>query len=338
MIRFGEPLWFLALLIPLLLFFLDLLLRKTRENARSQFASQHLWKFLSPARSTASRRWKRIFYLAALFFLVIALANPQIGTRYEEVKREGIDIFLLIDVSRSMDTQDIRPSRLIKTRYELSRFLEGLQGDRIGIIPFAGTAYPLCPLTLDYSAAAMFLDLMDTKLIPTPGTAIGEAIQTALASLPEADGRSQAIVLVSDGEDHEGGVEDIAAEAGKKNIPIFSIGMALQKGDPIPEAGATGQKSGWKTDDDGRIVTSRLNEELLRKIASASGGKYFRATQGGSEFRSVYRHLFGMDREELSARRITDYKDRFQPLLIIVLILLVMEFAIPNVKKIRTAQ
>ncbi len=338
MIRWAEPLWLFGLIIPLALLLFDLLGHKPRRKEREKFASLSLWPQIAVGRSNSLRRAKRILVWIALTMLVIGLANPQVGTRYEDVKREGIDLYILVDVSRSMDTQDIRPSRVAKTRYELKRFLDGLMGDRVGVIPFAGTAYTLCPLTLDYAAAGMFIDLLETDLIPTPGTALKEAITSALESFPDEEGRGQAIVLVSDGEDHEGGAIDAAKEAAKRGIPIFTIGMALEKGDPIPEYSKEGQPSGWKTDDEGHIVTSRLNEQMLREIASTSGGYYFRTTQGGDAFKSAYRKLFKLDRKEMSERQVTGYEDRFQLFLGLALLLLVIEMLIPLGTKTRLAK
>ena len=329
MILWGESIWLIALIAPVAMLLLELVLRVRAGRERSAFASASLWPRLAPGRSFALRRWKRWLIFAALTLLIIGLANPRIGTRYEEVTREGIDIILIVDVSRSMDTRDIRPSRLTKSRYELDRFLEGLKGDRVGVVPFAGIAYPLCPLTLDYAAASMFIDLLATDLIPTPGTAIAEAIETALASFPGEDGRGQAIVLISDGEDHEGGAVEAARQARKADTPIYTIGMALGKGDPVPNYDRHGQPDGWVLDESGQIVTSRLNEELLRAIAKASRGEYYRASQGGEEFRKVYRTIFGFDRKQLETRRITDFEDRFQPLLALSLLLLAIEFALP---------
>ncbi|MDP8207896.1 MAG: VWA domain-containing protein [Candidatus Electryonea clarkiae] len=329
MLRWAEPLWLFALLLPAALFLYELLFRKRWREGRERFASASLWQHLSPGRNDKLRRTKKILVLSGLTVLIIGLANPQIGTRYENVTREGIDIFLLVDVSKSMDTQDIRPSRLAKTRYELNRFLEGLKGDRIGIIPFAGAAYTLCPLTMDYSAASMFLGLLETDLIPSPGTAIAEALETAFTSFPEAEDRGRAIILVSDGEDHEGGVESIASEAGKIGIPIYSIGMALDKGDPIPEYDESGQPSGWKLDDEGHVVTSRLNESMLQQIAANSGGVYYRAGQGGNAFKAVYRKIFKLDRQEMTERQISGFEDRFQIFILIAFILLMIEFILP---------
>lgn len=330
MIRWAEPFWLLALLAPAALLLLEFALRFRDRAARRRFAADPLWRHLAPGRSAALRRTRRWLLLAGMAFIALALADPRIGTRWEEVKREGIDIFLCVDVSRSMDTGDIRPSRIMKARFELRRFLQGLKGDRVGIVPFAGTAYPLMPLTLDYDAAAMFLDLLDTRLIPTPGTAIAEAIETALASFPEEEARGRAILLISDGEDHEGGAVEAAKKAREMGVPVYTIGMALAKGDPIPLLDENGVPSGWKRDDEGHIVTSRLNEDLLRGIADVSGGKYWRATQGGGEFRSAYRALLGLDRKEIETRRITDYEDRFQPLLVAAVLLLTAGFILPE--------
>lgn len=155
MILWGQPLWLLGLIVPLLLAALELPLAGRDKRARRRFASAKLFDELTPECSIGLKRTKRWVLIAALAFLAVGLANPRIGTRYEEVTREGIDIILAVDVSRSMDSQDIRPSRLAKTRYELARFLEGMKGDRVGIVPFAGQAYPLLPMTLDYGAARL---------------------------------------------------------------------------------------------------------------------------------------------------------------------------------------
>lgn len=332
MIQWGQPLWLIALAAPLLLVLFELLGKRTRERLRARFASLPLWDRLAVARSSALRRTRRYLFAAALVFLVVGLANPRVGTRFEEVKREGIDIVLAVDVSRSMDSQDIRPSRLTKAKYELAKFIQGMKGDRVGIVPFAGTAYPLLPMTLDYAAAKMFLDLLATDLIPTPGTNIEDAIDKALAEFPvddEEKGRARAIVLVSDGEDHEGGAERAAEKAEKAGVPIYTIGMALAKGDPIPVYDDQGNRTGWLTDDDGNVVTSRLNEDLLRSLARKSGGSYRRADQGGEAFRSLYNELFKLDRKEFESRRITGFEDRFQPLLAMALLLLVLQFLLP---------
>ncbi|MBD3167160.1 VWA domain-containing protein [bacterium] len=333
MIRWGEPLYFLLLLLPLLLLLAEWRHRGAMKRARQRFADAGLWDRLAPGRSPLLRRMKRVLFITALALLAVGLANPRIGTRWEEVTREGIDIYLLVDVSRSMDVQDIRPTRLAKTRYELIRFLEGLKGDRVGIVPFAGTAYPLMPLTLDYAAAGMFINLLDTDLIPNQGTAIGEAIETALQSFSkpedESTARNRAMVLISDGEDHEGDALSAARRAAEQGVTIFTVGMAQAKGDPIPKLDASGQQVGWLTDENDRPVTSRLNEDLLRDIATTTGGSYYRASQGGQEFRSIYRTLFGMDRDELETRRITGFEDRFQPLLGAALLLLAMEAGLP---------
>ncbi|MFH0882316.1 MAG: VWA domain-containing protein [bacterium] len=332
MILWGQPLWLIALAVPALLALAELLLGRRDDSERRRFATEALWDRLAPGRSAALRRLRRWLFIAALIFLSVGLANPRIGTRYEEVTREGIDIVLAVDVSRSMDSQDIRPSRLGKTRYELSKFLEGMKGDRVGLVPFAGEAYPLLPMTLDYAAARMFLDILATDLIPVPGTDIATAIQTAMQLFPRNNEkkRGQAIVIVSDGEDHEGNAVAAAKNAAKQGVQIWTIGMAQAKGDPIPVYDDKGERTGWLTDENGQVVTSRLNEELLRDIADAGHGSYHRAGEGDGAFREVYRELFKLDRSELESRRITGYEDRFQPLLMVALVLLALQFALPE--------
>lgn len=332
MILWGQPFWLFALILPVLFIAAELLLRPVFRRKRSRFASDNMFARIAPDHSDALRRSKRILFVLALVFLIIGLANPRVGTRFEEVKREGIDIVLAVDVSRSMDSQDIRPSRLAKTRYELARFIEGMKGDRVGIVPFAGSAYPLLPMTLDYSAARMFLDLLGTDLIPVQGTNLAEAIHVALKVFPEADQRGRAIVLVSDGEDHEGKALETAKEAAKMGIKVYCIGMALEKGDPIPVYGDNNQRTGWLQDEKGDIVRSGLNEDLLRSLADATGGAYRRADQGGSAFKAIYNHLFELDRKEFEAKQITGHEDRFQPFLLIALLLLIVQFMLPDGK------
>jgi tetratricopeptide (TPR) repeat protein len=330
MIQWGEPLWLIVLVIPALLVLLDLGLRLRAKRKRDNFASKEMWQRLSPGRSTTLRRFKRYIFAIALVALIVGLANPRVGTRYEDVTREGIDIILVVDVSKSMDSQDIRPSRLGKTRYELAKFIQGLKGDRIGIVPFAGTAYPLLPLTLDYTAGKMFLDLMSTDLIPTPGTAIADAIEKAAQSFPMESSRGKAIVLVSDGEDHEGDATKAAEAVAKVGIKVFTIGMAQGKGDPIPVYNDEGVRTSWMSDSEGNIVTSKLNEDILRDIAMATGASYHRAGQGGNAFNEVYSELFEMDREEFETKRITGHEDRFQPILLLALILFVIQAILPD--------
>ncbi len=178
----------------------------------------------------------------------------------------------------------------------------------------------------------MFLNLLNTNLIPTPGTAISDAIDQALTSFPRSEenaSRTRVIILVSDGEDHEGGAIEAAERAHEQGVIIYTVGMGLNRGDPIPVLNDNGQPSGWVTDEEGRPVTSRLNEDLLRQIARTTSGAYFRATQGGDEFRSIYRQLFGMDREELTTQQITDFEDRFQVILAIAIFLFFIEFLLP---------
>lgn len=338
MIIWGHPWWLLALIVPLALLVAELLIERRRRRERGRFASRELWPRLAPGTSRPLVRVKRVVFLVALALLAVGIANPRIGTRYEEVVREGIDIVLAVDVSRSMDSQDIRPSRIGKTRYELARFIEGLKGDRVGIVPFAGTAYPLLPLTLDYAAAKTFVDLLSTDLIPNPGTALAEAIEVAARSFPDEQERAKVIVIVSDGEDHEGNAVKAVRDAAADGIRVFTIGMAKEKGDPIPVYDADGRRTGWLTDEEGQIVTSRLNEQILREIAQAGNGEYRRAGQGGGAFRDLYRELFRLERGEFEARRITGHEDRFQPLLIAALVLLLLQFALPDGRRRRSRQ
>jgi Ca-activated chloride channel homolog len=338
MILWGKPIWLLVLIIPVALFIAELILRNRDRSVLKRFASLSMWPRLAPGQSVGLLRAKRLLFAAGMILLVLGIANPRVGTRYEDVVREGIDIVLAVDVSRSMDSQDIRPSRIGKARYELAKFVEGMKGDRVGIVPFAGTAYPLLPLTLDYSAAKLFLELLDAELIPNPGTALSDAIETSAEVFSDDAGRAKVIVLVSDGEDHEGDAVDAARKAAQDGVQVFTIGMAKEKGDPVPIFNDLGTRTGWLTDDNGQIVTSRLNEEILRDIARAGNGEYRRADQGGGAFRALYKELFQLERGEFQAQQITGHEDRFQPLILAALILLIVQFMLPDKRKLRPSE
>ncbi|MCB2210963.1 VWA domain-containing protein [bacterium] len=333
MILWGKAWFLLVLIVPVALFVLELILRSRDRKSARRFASLSLWPRISPGHSVALVRAKRLLFIVAMLILVVGIANPRVGTRYEDVVREGIDIVLAVDVSRSMDSQDIRPSRIGKARYELARFIEGMKGDRVGIVPFAGTAYPLLPLTLDYAAAKMFVDLLDAELIPNPGTALGDAIETSLKVFSDDQDRAKVVVLVSDGEDHEGDAVEAARKAANQGVQIFTIGMAREKGDPIPVFNDLGTRTGWLTDEDGQIVTSRLNEEILRDIASAGNGEYRRADEGSGAFNELYKELFQLERGEFETKQISGHEDRFPPILIAALLLLIVQFMLPDVRK-----
>lgn len=326
-IRLEHPdyLYLLILMPVLLLIFISS--ERLRKKALDRFTSSVLLKVLMPD-SSAWRKWFRhIMWQLAFLFLVIALANPQTGARMEEVKRKGIDLFIAIDISNSMLAEDIVPNRLERSKQAIGRLIDKLEGDRIGMIVFAGRAYVQLPITTDYNAARMFLSTVNPSVIPAQGTAIGEAIRLAIGSFDQNE-HSKAIIIISDGEDHEETAIEAAEEAAKSGIRVYTIGMGLPDGAPIPLTNEFGKRIGFRKDKNGNTVVTRLNESILQEIALRANGSYTRAnnTRSGLEF--IFEEINKLEKADIEARVFTDYDDRFQVFLAIALMLMITEMLV----------
>ena len=320
----SEYLYLLFLLIPAaILIFWDFYKRK---NALKEFASGEASKRLAPKKSGMKFFIKAGLVLTALFLLIFALANPQVGTKVEEVKQVGIDVYVLLDVSNSMNAEDIKPSRLEKAKHDIKNLIKKLQGDRIGLIVFAGRAYVQFPLTTDYSAANMFLDAVDTKSVPQQGTNIGEAIDLALKSFKKKTDTKKAIILITDGEDNEGGIDAGIKKANEEDVSIYTIGLGTPEGAPIPAYDASGKMIGYKKDRYNKVVLTKLDEATLKKIASETHGKYYNAQNGENELEMIYKDLSKLQKKEFGSKRITDFEDRFYYLLFPAILLLLFDF------------
>ena len=324
MLRFEHPeyLWFL-LLIPALgvgFFFQNIWQRKQLRR----FVSATLLPQLVPEASLVMRIIKQTLVSLALACLILAVANPQVGTRLEEVKREGIDLFVALDVSLSMKSEDIRPSRLDKAKRDVSELLRKLSGDRVGMVVFAGDAFVQFPLTADYAAADLFLTAIDVDAVPVPGTMIGSAIEVALKSFSKDVPTQKAIVVVSDGENTEGDVMGAVEDAKKAGVRIYSVGMGTPEGGPIPILNQNGIRTDYKRDQSGSIVLTKLDETMLQQIASTTGGTYHRATSGGNEIDDIFKELSSLEKVEFGTKQITGYESRYQyPLAFAILLLLI---------------
>lgn len=330
MLRFAHPyLLHLLWLLPVAILFFVLVFR-AKARALQRFGSVELMKILAANASRGRQILKAALLVATLLFAFLALARPQIGTRMEEVKREGVDIMIAIDVSTSMLAEDVPPSRLQKAKHEVESLLNRLEGDRVGLIAFSGTAFVQCPLTLDYGAAKLFLDILDPGLIPTPGTNIGQAINTALSTFVQQERKHKVLVIITDGEDHEGDVMKQAEEAERQGVIIYTVGIGSPKGDPIPVATDYGISAGFKKDREGQVVITKLDEVTLEKIALQTNGKYFRASTGEEELRKIYDDINKMEKKELGSMRFSQFEDRFQYLLIFAIALLTIEHFIPE--------
>ncbi len=328
-LRFRYPVFLNGLWGVLLLILFFVLVYRHKEKLLQRFGHLELIKRILPGYNKRRVIWKNVLFILAYVFLVIALADPQIGTKLEQVKRKGVDIVIALDVSNSMKAEDIKPNRLEKAKHEIARFIDLLKGDRIGLVAFAGMAHLVCPLTLDYGAAKLFLQMMDTDLIPVQGTALGDAIKVAMKAFDQKDRKHKVLILITDGEDHEGNPVKIAKEAAKEGIIIYTIGIGSPQGVPIPVYDRNGNEVGFMKDRNGNVVTTKLDMATLQKIAFVTNGKYYMATSGQSELEKIYDEINKMEKKELSARRFSQYEDRYQIFALIGLLFLLSEFFLP---------
>jgi len=311
MYQLEEKIWFWFLLvIPVIIVFF-LLLQLWKRYVQNKFISKKLLKKLSPNRSLFKAVLKLIVLCLALICLIIALVNPKIGTKLETIKREGVDIVFAIDVSKSMLAEDIAPNRLEKSKQLVTQIINNLASDRIGIIAYAGKAFPQLPITTDYASAKMFLQSMNTDMLSSQGTAIDEAIQLARTYYDDEEQTNRVLIIISDGEDHNDLATNIAEEASEEGIRIFTIGVGDIKGGPIPIK-RNGIVLNYKKDNKGETVITRLNEETLKNIAAEANGEYIngvRTTEVVEEIREI---LNKMDKKEFEAKQFAEYKDQFQ--------------------------
>ncbi len=328
-LRFQYP-WLLHGLwgVPALIVFFVYVFRH-KETLMRRFGQLEIIKKMMPGYNKKRAVWKAVLFIFTYIFLIIAMADPQIGTRLEEVKREGVDIIVALDVSLSMKAEDISPNRLEKAKHEISKLIDLLEGDRIGLLAFAGIAHVHCPLTLDYSAAKLFLRMMDTDLIPQPGTAIGDAIKKSMAGFNEKERKYKVLILITDGEDHGTDPIKMAEEAAQQGIRIYTIGIGSTQGVPIPLYDQYGNKRGFKKDRSGNVVTTKLDVTTLQKIAYITDGKYYISTAGETELEEIYDEIKQLEKKELKSRHFAQYEDRFQIFIALALVLLTIETFLP---------
>ncbi|MBK9097863.1 MAG: VWA domain-containing protein [bacterium] len=331
MFRFAHPEYLNLLYLLPVLVAVFWYAGKNRKKLLQNFADKELHKTLFPTDSNLKRWAKFVLILLALACLIFAAANPQVGTKMQEVKQTGIDVFILLDVSNSMLAEDIKPNRLEKAKYQISNLINKLRGDRIGLIIFAGQAYVQIPLTTDYSAANLFLSAVDVNSVPTQGTAIAAAINLATASFDTLS-TQKVIITITDGEDHEGDVQKAVENAVSRDIKIFTIGLGSQAGVPIPIYNNRSQLVGFKKDGTGNTVLTRLDEDVLKKIAYDGNGQYYRGTNYEDYLDKIYTELSELEQTEFGVKKVTDYEDRFYYFLIPALILLLLELFISEKK------
>jgi len=334
LIRFLYPqLLFGLLVIPLIiLIYIYFFNKKNRDLER--FANRMILPKITPSLSLKKQYVKALLITLSLFFLIVSLARPQFGTKMEVIKRKGIDLMIVLDVSKSMFAEDIAPNRLIRAKMEISKIIDRLQGDRVGLVIFSGIPFVQCPLTVDYAAAKLMLEIIHPDLIPVPGTNLSHAIELAQKAFVDTlDQKSKVMILISDGEDHQGEIEKIAQKAADKGIKIFTVGIGSIEGVPIPDYDKNGNKIGLKKDRKDNIVVTKLNEMVLEKIALLTDGKYLHASATDAEIHRIFEEIEKMDKQEYDAKKYSQYEERFYIPLAVSFFLLILEFLIPDKKR-----
>ncbi len=331
MIRFAHTGFFYALLLVFVLLLLFWQYNRWRKKALNKWGDGKTVNRNVLLRSDAKPLIKFILLVLAYVSLVIGLVDPRIGSKLEKVKREGIDVYVALDVSNSMLAEDIKPNRLERAKMAISNLIDKLDGDRVGLIVFAGNAYKQLPLTTDYGAAKLFLSAIDTRIVPSQGTAIGEAVNLAANSF-DNDKHNRAIIVITDGENHEDDAVKAAKAAAEKGIKVFTIGMGLPEGAPIPIKDKYGNRLGFKKDKKGSTVITKLNEDMLRRIAAAGNGSYARANNVSVGLSKIYDDLNKIQKKEIETRQFTDYEDRFQIYIALALFFLSLELLITERK------
>ena len=324
MVYLAQSNYLLLLLLVPLLFAAYALYLRARRRRIARLGDPVLVGALMPDASTG-RGWLKISLLAiAWFFFVLGLARPQLGARLKEHESQGVEVVIALDVSNSMLAEDYSPNRLERAKLAISRLVDRLQGDRIGLVVFAGEAFVQLPITADYVSAKVFLKTIDTESVPIQGTALAEALMASARSFSTQSERSRAIILISDGEDHEGEAVEAARTIAESGIRIYCIGVGSPQGKPIP------QKGGLLKDSNGEIVVTRLDEEILQQIAGEGGGKYVRA--GNAEFglNPIIDDLRTLDKEQFNSVVFEDFDEQYMYFFGIALFFFILEMLVPG--------
>jgi len=306
-----------------------------RKAAIARFGEWNLVEKLMDGFSAKRQHLKFLLWLFTITFIILGLTNPQLGTRLEKVKRQGVDVVIALDVSKSMLAQDITPNRLERSKQFISKLLSRMADDRIALIIFAGNAYMQMPLTIDYSAAKLFLNTISTEIVPTQGTAIGEAIDLASQAFDPEDDKFKTLIIITDGENHEKGAITSAEEAQESGVLTYTVGVGSKEGGPIPIF--RGKRiTDYVRDKSGGTVVSKLNIEMLKDVAKAGNGQFFQLTNGTREIDNILDELSGMEKKEFEDRVFTDFEDQFQWLLGPALLLLAFNLVYTERKKAAT--
>lgn len=323
--EFPDALY-LLILIPVFFVIHYIYIRRKKQRLK-RFVDNELINTIVPELSYGKLWTKFILLNLAFMFLVIAISNPQIGTSIEKSERKGTDLMICLDISNSMLAEDIKPNRISRAKQSLNSLIDQLSNDRMGIVIFAGSAYVQLPITNDYSAAKTFIDIIDPSMISNQGTAIGEALEIANESFGEKNNnKSRSIILISDGEDNEEEAVNIAKKIAKDGVIINTIGLGLAEGALIPINKKGASKIEYKKDANGSYVMTKLNEDILKDIATSGNGVYIKANNASIGLDNILARINKMDKNEYQAIAYKDYENRFYIFAFIALLFLVIEF------------
>lgn len=331
MLRFEHPYFLYALALVPILLVLQFMLNKWRKKVLNTLGSTRIINTMLPNVSIAKFRLKGVFFILSIASLVIAMANPQIGSKLEEVKAEGIEIMIALDLSNSMLAEDVAPNRLNAAKQSISRFIDQLKNDKIGIVVFAGEAYTQLPITSDYAAAKLFLSTINTNIVPTQGTAIGSAIDLCAEAFNYENPVGKTILVITDGENHEDDAKEAAARANQNGVIVHTIGIGSESGAPIPVY-KNGVKQGFRKSKSGETVVTILNPSMLAEVAAAGGGQSLIVQNSSASLNAILSSINTMQKAELGSKVFTDYEDRFQLFIALACVLLLIELAIPTTK------
>lgn len=327
MFRFANHTFLYLLLLCVVFLILLVFYVRRRKKSIAKFGNWELLKPLMPQYAQNLPIYKALFFIIALAFLIIALARPQFGERKETIRKEGIEIMIALDISNSMLAEDITPNRLERAKYALSQLVDKLKNDKLGLVVFAGDAFVQLPMTHDYSAAKLFVSTISSDLISEQGTSMGSAISLATTSFSTDSDIGKAIIIITDGEDHEGDAIGAAKKAKEKNIQIFTIGMGLKKGAPIPTPQQSGQ---FIKDENGNTVISKLNPEYLRKVAAAANGTYIQASNTNIGLNDILKEINRLNTETYESTEFTAHAEQFQYFLGLSILFLLLGILFPE--------
>jgi Ca-activated chloride channel family protein len=307
-------------------------IKRSSISTKLNLKSSHLKKQLMEHIDIKKTTWKYRIRFLGLLFLIMSASGIQIGSKVKPIERKGIDLVFALDVSVSMNAEDVKPNRLEKAKFEMTQIIKQLKGDRVGIIVFAGASHLYLPLTSDYEAAILFLEEIDTNMIPTQGTDISSALNTGLSAFSVESEKFKVLILITDGEDHEGEAIGIAEKASQTGIIIHTVGVGSISGSLIPVTDKNSGNTSYKKDRQGKLITSALNENILKDIATAGRGEYVRFDNRAAHHKAITTAINQMEKKTISTHEFSEYEDQFQVFGVLSLLLLVTAIIIPTKK------